>query len=1106
MSVGFLFSHFSSCYFSLLLVMVPTLFPLCTCNTNFHDVLCKDDERQALVEFKHGLIDESNRLASWVGTKNDCCNWAGIVCDNSTGHVQKIHLPNNCHTDDYSTTKEYEECSNQRLIGNLSPSLLHLKQLKHLDLSNNDFGGIKIPSFMGSLKNLRYLNLSRSRFGGTIPPQLGNLSELHTLSLGSFYNVFMERELTSMRNMHWLSSLHRLHHLDMSGVDISKVTDWLQVINTLPSLVELHLSDSKLSNIYPHVPSLNLTSLAHLDLSDNYFINSSLPRWIFSISTLVSLDLSWCGFHDYIPNGIDLFSNLTSLESLHVPGNNFMDSSLVVKGLSCVGRNLISLDISFCGISSSVLDALYNLTSLLSLDLSRNELTKTISKSFANLCNLRRVNLEENYFSNISLTSVLESFFECKLPRLESLSLGYSRLSGQLPYEIGRLTYLVDLQLENNGIVGMIPDSIGRLLSLETLDLSYNQLNGSLPDSVAQLSKLVVLDISNNLLTGVLTKSHFVKLARLKILSGRGNILTLRSRLANWIPSFRLLILALKSWDLGPRFPSWLQVHMDLIYLDISNARISSTMPDSFWRSFPNLSYLDMSQNHIQGILPGILAPLKVLDVSSNEFGGPLPQLSNSSLPLILDLSNNSFSGSLRHLLCANGEKGLAVLNLANNHLSGVIPDCWQKWPRLSFLNMEKNNLSGTIPTTLGYLSSLGSLNMCNNKLSGKLHVSMKNLTNLQILQLAGNELAGRIPAWFGRELPKLRILNLRSNNFHGDITRQLCNLTAIQILDLADNNLSGNIPRCIINFGFLTGKETNSKDEFNFSPYEDMDALGSASLVIKGREDTYSTILGLVMALDLSCNNFSGQIPNEIMALKALRSLNLSRNQLTGRIPEKIGDLKLLESFDVSLNLLSGELPLSLSTLSFLSNFNVSYNSLTGRIPSSTQLQGFNESSFLGNKLCGDPLTISCVVEVPKKDQNDDNNIGSHGTDWGLIISIVSGFIVGFWALLTPLMVSTTWRIAYFSFLRIPEFGFELYQMGLRLKMCFDWRFRDVKVDNGRDRWSDWVAEVHSRRQVVFCNRSDRPDPSAALLRSERGRSHRPDPPVNTYIYPIEA
>ncbi|KAL7613844.1 hypothetical protein Lser_V15G09156 [Lactuca serriola] len=1051
MSIGFSFPHFSS------LLVVVALFPLCTLSSN--DVLCKDDERQALLEFKHGLIDEADRLASWVGEKTDCCTWTGIVCDNSTGHVQKIHLSNNhCYTDEYSTAKEYEECFNQRLRGNLSSSLLHLKQLKHLDLSSNNFGGIQIPSFMGSFKNMRYLNLSHSRFGGSIPPQLGNLSELRILSLGSFHNAIFERELTSMsNNMHWLSSLHRLHHLDMSGVDLSKATDWLQVINTLPSLVELHLSHSSLSHthidIYPDVASLNLTSLAHLDLSDNYFINSSLPQWIFSITTLVSLDLSWCGFHHfYNPSSIiDLFSNLTSVESLHVPDNPFMNSWLVLKGLSShVGRNLISLDIRFCGVSSSVLDdALHNLTSLLSLDLSENELTKTITKSLANLCNLRHVNLGGNHFSNTSLTSVLESFFECKLPRLESLSVGSSGLSGQLPYEIGRLTYLVDLQLGGNRFVGMIPDSIGRLSSLrslnlqnnlisgpipysigrlsslEMLDLSDNQLNGSLPNGLGQLSKLVLLAFSNNRLTGSVTKSHFAKLARLKILLGAGNNLTLRSHLANWIPSFRLRMLSLSCWDLGPQFPSWLQVYMDLVYVDISNTRISSTIPDSFWRSLPDLFYLDMSQNHIQGIFPARMIPasIQVLDVSSNEFGGLLPQLSNgnASSALILDLSNNSFSGSLRHLLCPNSEKVVAVLNLANNRLSGIIPDCWHKWPSLSFLNLENNNLSGRIPIRLGSLSSLGSLNMCNNKLSGRLH--MKNLTNLQILQLAGNELVGTIPAWFGRELPNLRILDLRSNNFYGDITHQLCNLTSIQILDLGDNNLSGNIPRCFKNFGFLTGKEANSKDQFNFSPFQDMDALGSASLVIKGREDTYSTILGLVMVLDLSSNNFSGQIPSELMDLKALRSLNLSRNQLTGRIPDKIGDLKLLESFDVSLNSLSGELPLSLSSLSFLSNFNVSFNNLTGRVPSSTQLQGFSESSFLGNKLCGDPFTKTCAVEAVARDQEEDKN-GSHGADWGLIISIVSGLIAGFWAVLTPLILSTTWRIAYFGFLNKLSFS----------------------------------------------------------------------------------
>ncbi|XP_076895397.1 receptor-like protein EIX2 [Bidens hawaiensis] len=999
-----------------------------------------DEERQALLEFKHGLIDEGDQLASWVEENSNCCSWTGIVCDNFTGHVEKINLPGNCHTNDIIPGKDYEECLKRRLKGDLSPSLLHLKQLKHIDLSSNDFGGIHVPRFMGSLGKLRYLNLSSSNFGGSIPPQLGNLSELRILCLGSFLDKDLES--TSIMNMKWLSGLGFLHHLDMSGINLSKAVDWLQVINTLPSLVELHLSGCKLSNMHPHVRSHNLTSLSLLDLSFNFYHESIMPQWIFNIASLVTLDISWCHFLDLDHSGIDIFHNLTSLEFLHISGNNFMNSSLVLKGLSkSVGSNLISLDISSCSVSSSDLDALHNLTSLLSLDLSKNQLTRTIPKSLGNLCNLRHLHLAENNFSNISLESLLEIFFECHPSSMESLSVESTKISGQLPHALGEMIYLEILQLGNNRIAGMIPYSIGRpsflrvldldenlifgqipnsigeLSSLEWLDLSDNRLNGSLPNSLGQLSRLIGLDISNNFLNGVVAESHFATLARLHYLDGFNNNLTLRSHQENLIPSPRLVFLSLSNWNLGPHFPIWLQKHKNLEYLEISNTGISSPMPETFLRSLTGLRYLDMSQNHIQGMLLSIPSAIKVLDLSYNDFGGQLPKLLSDSSISNLDLSYNSFKGSLGRLLCSSGGEVLKVLNLANNLLSGLIPECWVKFPNLSFLYLANNNLSGRIPTTLGFLSSLRSLNMCDNKLSGRLHVSIQSLTKLRILQLARNELVGNIPAWFGRELLSLSILNLRSNNFDGHLNHQLCNLTKIQILDLADNNLSGNIPRCLNNFNVLNGKENTPKGLFEFSPDEDMHTSDSASFVTKGQEYTYGNILGLVMILDLSSNEFSGSIPSELMALQALQSLNLSRNQLMGKIPENIGDLKLLESFDVSMNHLSGELPTSLSSLSFLSSFNVSFNNLTGRIPTNTQLQGFNESSFMGNKLCGEPLTKSCAVVTPDRDQEEED--ASNGADWGLIISIVSGFIVGFWVVLLPLIVSTSWRIAYFSFLR---------------------------------------------------------------------------------------
>ncbi|KAM0066213.1 putative non-specific serine/threonine protein kinase [Helianthus debilis subsp. tardiflorus] len=758
MNAHFSFSYFSSGHLCLLGFLA--LFSICLTDQNSDHVLCIEGERQALLRFKNGLTDETNRLNSWVDEERDCCRWVGIVCDTSTGHVHRIHLPgpdDHCNFEDYGTPKEYEEASKQRLKGDINPSLLDLKRLKHLDLSCNDFGGIQVPKFIGSLENLKYLNLSSSNFGGTIPSQLGNLSELHVLALGSFHNRFVPIK-TNTWNMQWLSGLRWLHHLDMSGVNLSKATDWHQ---------KLYMTD--------------------------------------------------------------------------------------------------------------------------------------------------------------------------------------------------------------------------------------NRIEGSLPDSLGQLSKLNTLDFSYNSMTGVVSEAHFAKLVNLNYLDGTGNNLTLRLQVANWITPFKLHFLRLNSWHLGPQFPLWLQFQRNLSHLDISNTRISSQIPESFFGSFPNLSYLDMSDNQIQGTLTlsGIPSTIEVLVLNSNEF-----------------------SGSLHHLLCSDGVKQTRDLNLGNNHLSGVIPECWEKWPNLVLLNLENNNLSGEIPRTLSSMSSLQFLSMYGNIISGSLPSSLMTLSNLKILQLGRNKLVGNIPTSIGTKLTFLRILNLRSNNFNGTIPQELCYLSHIQILDLSRNNLFGNIPRCFNNFSVLSGKETNSDAQFSFYVgFASFVAIVGDSFVTKGREETYSSILPLVMLLDLSSNNLVGHIPNELTSLFKLKSLNLSRNQLSGSIPEKIGDMKELISLDLSLNKLSGDLPMSLSRLNFLSSLNVSYNNLIGRVPTSTQIQSFNESSFFGNKLCGAPVTNSCVlVEVPT--QNKQEKREDHGIDMGLIITVVVGFVTGFWIIVAPLMFSNSWRIVYFRYL----------------------------------------------------------------------------------------
>ncbi|PWA46209.1 leucine-rich repeat protein [Artemisia annua] len=490
-----------------------------------------------------------------------------------------------------------------------------------------------MPAFIGSLGNLRYLNLSSSNFDEIIPPQLGNLSDLHTLCLGSFQDGWDES--TSVVNMEWLSNLRLLLHLDMSYVDLSKATDWFQVINTLPSLTELHLKSSHLMDVHPHAPSLNITFLLLLDLSGNQFTNSLVPRWIFSITSLVSLDLSECDFNGLIPSSsAHSFRNLTSFKWLHVYRNTFMNSSLVLKGLSSgFGSNLILLDIRGCHISSTALDSLHNLNSLLSLDLSSNLLTNILPKSLGKFCNLRDIDLSSNDFDNISLTCLLESFFECKSPRLESLSisssglsgilhlkLGYNNISGSFPDSIRLFSFLRTLDLSENQISGPIPFLIGRLSVLEVLDLSENQISGPIPFSIGRLSVLEVLDLSVNQVNGNLPYS-IGRLSLLKKLDLSGNqfngSLGQLSKCRNRNPLYQTSVLQI-SVSMGKQLnPTTADCKLDSPFpvagivfelvefrasissmayiaeganrISISNTNISSPIPESFWRSSPRV-------------------------------------------------------------------------------------------------------------------------------------------------------------------------------------------------------------------------------------------------------------------------------------------------------------------------------------------------------------------------------------------------------------------------------------------------------------------------------------------------------------------------------------
>ncbi|MFQ6664496.1 hypothetical protein Gotur_031581 [Gossypium turneri] len=125
---------------------------------------------------------------------------------------------------------------------------------------------------------------------------------------------------------------------------------------------------------------------------------------------------------------------------------------------------------------------------------------------------------------------------------------------------------------------------------------------------------------------------------------------------------------------------------------------------------------------------------------------------------------------------------------------------------------------------------------------------------------------------------------------------------------------------------------------------------------------------------------------------------------------------MELMESLDLSMNRLNGEIPPSFSKLNFLNHFNVSYNNLTGQIPTSTQLQSIESLSDVGNHLCGPPLTKNCTSKGILTDAtNNGSSSDGNKVNW-LYVSIVLGFVMGFWGVVAPLFFFRSWRIAYYQ------------------------------------------------------------------------------------------
>ncbi|GAU50273.1 hypothetical protein TSUD_131260 [Trifolium subterraneum] len=438
-------------------------------------VRCNEKDHKTLLIFRKGINDSNGQLSTW-STEKDCCTWEGVHCDNITGRVIELDL------------------QAQSLKGEINFFILKLEFLSYLDLSYNEFDVIRIPSIQDNIthtSNLLYLDFSFNLYVSSLSP----VDTLH------------------MDNLDWLSPLSSLKYLNLSGIDLHKETNWLQAVNTLPSLLELHMSDCNLNNfmLNPSIEYLNLYSLVTLDLSNKNF-TSRLPNWFFNLTKdLTYLDLHSSNIHGEIPSSLLNLQNLRFLdlsynqlqgsipdEALNLGENKF--SGTIPINMSQNLKVVILRDNQFEG---TIPPQLFNLPYLFHLDLAHNKLSGSIPECVYNLTHMVTVHEQSWVDTPIELFTKGQQYYVYDTnPYRRTIDLSANNLYGDVPLELFRLVQLQTLNLSHNNFIGTISNSIGGMKNMESLDLSNNKLCGEIPQSITLLNFLGYLNLSYNIFNG----------------------------------------------------------------------------------------------------------------------------------------------------------------------------------------------------------------------------------------------------------------------------------------------------------------------------------------------------------------------------------------------------------------------------------------------------------------------------------------------------------------------------------------------------------------------------------------------------------------------------
>ncbi|KAJ6776732.1 hypothetical protein OIU74_000839 [Salix koriyanagi] len=292
-----------------------------------------------------------------------------------------------------------------------------------------------------------------------------------------------------------------------------------------------------------------------------------------------------------------------------------------------------------------------------------------------------------------------------------------------------------------------------------------------------------------------------------------------------------------------------------------------------------------------------------------------LSVFANLTMLVKLSMANNSITGKIPDNV--GDFKSLQFMDVSNNLFSSSLPPGIGKLGRLRNLSLAGNNFSGSLPDSISGFVSIQSLDLSRNSFSGPLPMSLARLNNLVYLNLSSNEFTKRIPKGF-ELISSLQVFDLHGNMFDGHLDGLFFLETNASHVDISGNMLVSSSSQRL-----LPGMSGSIK-LLNLSHNQ-----LSGSLLNGGDVQLFAS----VKVLDLSYNRLSGELPGFDFAYE-LQVLRLSNNKFSGSVPNDLlkGDSLLLNELDLSANNLSGPISMIMSTT--LRVLDLSSNALVGELP----------------------------------------------------------------------------------------------------------------------------------------------------------------------------